>query len=43
MNNNITNQNNHLQITMHDFLIYRDGNNNVKVRVMLINNDLWLT
>ena len=31
------------QITNHDFLIYKDGNNNVKVRVMLINNDLWLT
>ena len=22
---------------------YKDGNNNVKVSVMLINNDLWLT
>ncbi len=32
-----------LQITNHDFLIYRDGNNDVKVSVMLINNDLWLT
>ena len=32
-----------LQITNHDFLIYRDGNNDVKVSVMLINNDIWLT
>ena len=32
-----------LQITNHDFLIYRDSNNDVKVSVMLINNDLWLT
>lgn len=32
-----------LQITNHDFLIYKDGNNDVKVSVMLINNDLWLT
>ena len=32
-----------LQTTTHDFLIYRDGNNDVKVSVMLINNDLWLT
>ena len=43
MNSNITNQNSHLQVTTHDFLIYRDGNNDVKVSVMLINNDLWLT
>ncbi len=43
MNSNITNQNEHLQVTTHDFLIYRDGNNDVKVSVMLINNDLWLT
>ena len=43
MNSNITNQNEHLQVTTHDFLIYRDGNNDVKVNVMLINNDLWLT
>ena len=43
MNSNITNQNSYLQITTHDFLIYRDGNNAVKVSVMLINNDLWLT
>ena len=32
-----------LQITNHDFLLYKDGNGNVKVSVMLINNDLWLT
>ena len=43
MNSNITNQNSYLQITTHDFLIYKDGNNNVKVSVMLINSDLWLT
>ena len=43
MNSNITNQNSYLQITAHDFLIYKDGNNNVKVSVMLINSDLWLT
>lgn len=43
MNRNITNQNSYLQITTHDFLIYKDGNNNVKVSVMLINSDLWLT
>lgn len=27
----------------HDFLIYRDSNNDIKVSVMLINNDIWLT
>lgn len=32
-----------LQITKHDFLIYRNDNGNIKVNVMLINNDLWLT
>lgn len=32
-----------LQVTNHDFLIYRDSNNDVKVNVMLINNDIWLT
>ena len=32
-----------LQITTQDFLIYKDGNNDIKVSVMLINNDLWLT
>ena len=35
--------NKNLQITNHDFLIYRDLNNDVKVSVMLINNDIWLT
>jgi len=29
-----------LQITNHDFLIYNGGNNDIKVSVMLINNDL---
>lgn len=32
-----------LQITNHDFIVYKDGNDNVKVNVMLINNDLWLS
>ena len=32
-----------LQITNHDFLIYRDDNNDVKVSVLLINNNIWLT
>ena len=32
-----------LQVTTNDFLIYKDGLNDVKVNVMLINNDLWLT
>jgi hypothetical protein len=32
-----------MQITNHDFLIYRDSNDDVKVSVMLINNDIWLT
>lgn len=35
--------NKNLQITNHDFLIYRDSNNDIKVGVMLINNDIWLT
>ena len=34
---------NDLQITIHDFLIYRDDNNDIKVNVLLINNDIWLT
>lgn len=34
---------NDLQVITHDFLIYRDSNNDVKVSVMLINNDIWLT
>ena len=29
-----------LQITNHDFLIYKDSSNDVKVIVMLINNDI---
>ena len=28
------------QITNHDFLIYKDSNNDIKVSVMLINNDI---
>ena len=32
-----------LQVTDYDFLIYKDGNSDIKVSVMLINNDLWLT
>ena len=35
--------NKNLQITNHDFFIYRDSNNDIKVSVMLINNDIWLT
>lgn len=31
---------NDLQVITHDFLIYRDSNNDVKVSVMLINNDI---
>ena len=34
---------NNLQVTTHDFLIYRDDDNNVKVNVLLINKDIWLT
>lgn len=34
---------NNLQVTNHDFLIYRDSTGDIKVNVMLINNDLWLT
>ncbi|MBQ4634519.1 MAG: virulence RhuM family protein [Bacilli bacterium] len=36
-------KNKSLQVTNHDFLIYKDGSNDVRVSVMLINNDLWLT
>lgn len=32
-----------LQVTTHDFLIYKDNDNNVKVNVFLINKDIWLT
>jgi len=35
--------NDNLQITTHDFLIYRDNDDDVKVNVLLINNDIWLT
>jgi hypothetical protein len=34
---------NNLQVTTHDFLIYKDDNNDVKVKVFLINKDIWLT
>ena len=34
---------NNLQVTTHDFLIYRDYDNDVKVNVLLINKDIWLT
>ena len=34
---------NDLQVTNRDFLIYKDDNGDVKVSVMLINHDLWLT
>ena len=30
-------------LTQKDFLIYSDENGNVKVNVILINNDIWLT
>ena len=43
MSGKIRNDNDSLQTTTHDFLIYKDGNDNVKISVMLINNDLWLT
>lgn len=36
-------EDNNMQITNHDFLIYKDSNNDVKVSVMLINGDIWLT
>lgn len=32
--------NKNLQITNHDFLIYRDSNNDIKVSVMLINRHM---
>src|SRR5574344_2823662 len=34
---------NKIQITNHDFIIYKDDSGNVKVNVMLINHDIWLT
>lgn len=43
MSGKTRNDNDSLQTTTHDFLIYKDGNDNVKISVMLINNDLWLT
>ena len=43
MSGKIRNDNDSLQTTTHDFLIYKDGNDNVKISVMLINDDLWLT
>ena len=35
--------NNKIQMSNRNFLIYKDDSNNVKVDVLLINNDLWLT
>lgn len=32
-----------MQVTNHDFLIYKDENGEVNVNVLLINHDLWLT
>ena len=32
-----------IQVTTHDFLIYKDNDNDVKVNVLLINKDIWLT
>lgn len=32
-----------LQVTNHDFIIYKDENGNVSVNVLLINHDLGLT
>ncbi len=32
-----------LEVTTHDFLIYKDKDNDVKVNVLLVNNDIWLT
>ena len=32
-----------LEVTTHDFLIYKDKDNNVKVNVLLVNKDIWLT
>jgi Cdc6-like AAA superfamily ATPase len=32
-----------IQITNHDFLTYKDSNNDVKVSVILINNDIWFS
>ena len=32
-----------LKSNVKDFLIYKDDNNDVRVNVLLINNDIWLT
>lgn len=32
-----------IRITNHDFIVYKDATGDVKVSVMLINHDLWLT
>ena len=32
-----------LQVTTRDFLIYKDDNNDVKIDVLLINKDIWLS
>jgi hypothetical protein len=32
-----------LEVTTHDFLIYKDKDNDVKVNVLLVNKDIWLT
>ena len=40
---NEKNEDKNLQITSHDFLIYRNANDDVKVEVLLINKDIWLT
>ena len=34
---------NSLQVTTHDFLIYKDNHNDIKINVLLINDDIWLT
>lgn len=34
---------NELKSNVKDFLIYKDDNNDVRVNVLLINNDIWLT
>ena len=34
---------NDIKSRVRDFLIYKDDNNDVKVDVLLINNDIWLT
>ncbi len=34
---------NKVQVTNHDFIMYKDKNGNVNVNVLLINQELWLT